>query len=130
MAILSRWTELKQLGLPVISIDARQRYSKCRSIRVNATMRPTTPASMQTGYSVRALLASQALLTKIKRDLGNQIRGLFKNIGLVGRAKFNVFAARTEKLIDIVPSWAAWLSPPLAFVSVLMDAASSTSGPF
>src|SRR6266403_3772660 len=73
---------------------------------------------------------SQALLTKIKRDLGNQIRGLFKNIGLVGRAKFNVFAARTEKLIDIVPSWAAWLSPPLAFVSVLMDAASSTSGPF
>ncbi len=88
-------------------------------------MRPTTPASMQTGYSVRALLASQALLTKIKRDLGNQIRGLFKNIGLVGRAKFNVFAARTEYRPEL-----GRLASPLAFVSVLMDAASSTSGPF
>ena len=43
-------------------------------------------------HSVRALLASRALLVKIKRDLENQIRGLLKNVGLViGRAKFNVF---------------------------------------
>src|SRR5262249_15078253 len=42
-------------------------------------------------HSVRALLASRALLVKIKRDLENQIRGLLKNVGLViGRAKFNV----------------------------------------
>src|SRR5262249_34333698 len=41
-------------------------------------------------HSVRALLASRALLVKIKRDLENQIRGLLKNVGLViGRAKFN-----------------------------------------
>ena len=52
-------------------------------------------------HSVRALLASRALLVKIKRDLENQIRGLLKNIGLViGRAKFNVFAARAEELIE------------------------------
>ena len=39
-------------------------------------------------HSVRALLASRALLVKIKRDLENQIRGLLKNVGLViGRAK-------------------------------------------
>jgi transposase len=47
-------------------------------------------------HSVRALLASRALLVKIKRDLENQIRGLLKNVGLViGRAKFNVFAVRS-----------------------------------
>jgi transposase len=37
-------------------------------------------------HSVRALLASLALLVKIKRDLENQIRGLLKNLGLaIGR---------------------------------------------
>jgi hypothetical protein len=42
---------------------------------------------------VRALLASRALLVKIKRDLENDVRGLLKNLGLViGRAKFNIFA--------------------------------------
>jgi transposase len=41
---------------------------------------------------------------KIKRDLENQVRGLFKNLGLViGRAKFNVFAVRAEKLIANCP---------------------------
>ena len=53
-------------------------------------------------HSVRALLASRALLVKIKRDLENQIRGLLKNFGLViGRAKFNVFTVRTEELIEV-----------------------------
>jgi transposase len=51
-------------------------------------------------HSVRALLASRALLVKIKRDLENHVRGLLKNLGLViGRAKFNVFAMRAEELI-------------------------------
>ena len=55
-------------------------------------------------HSVRALLASRALLVKIKRDLENQIRGLLKNLGLViGRAKFNVFAVRAEELIEDRP---------------------------
>jgi transposase len=44
---------------------------------------------------------------KIKRDLENQIRGLLKNLGLViGRAKFNVFAARAEELIEDRPELA------------------------
>jgi transposase len=34
-------------------------------------------------HSVRALLASRALLVKIKRDLENQVRVLLKNLGLV-----------------------------------------------
>ncbi len=59
-------------------------------------------------HSVRALLASRALLVKIKRDLENHVRGLLKNLGLViGRAKFNVFAVRAEELIEGRPNW--WL---------------------
>ena len=34
-------------------------------------------------WSVRALLASRALLVKIKGDLENHVRGLLKNFGLV-----------------------------------------------
>jgi acyl-CoA synthetase (AMP-forming)/AMP-acid ligase II len=56
-------------------------------------------------HSVRALLASRALLVKIKRDLENHVRGLLKNLGLViGRAKFNVFAVRAEELIQGRPT--------------------------
>ena len=37
---------------------------------------------------VRAVLNSRALLVKIKRDLGDQVRGLLKNVGLViGKAQ-------------------------------------------
>ena len=65
-------------------------------------------------HSVRALLASRALLVKIKRDLENQIRGLLKNLGLVtGRAKFNVFAVRAEKLIENRPALIAAVRPLL-----------------
>jgi transposase len=65
-------------------------------------------------HSVRALLASRALLVKIKRDLENQIRGLLKNVGLViGRAKFNVFAVRAEELIEDRPELIAVVGPLL-----------------
>jgi len=65
-------------------------------------------------HSVRALLASRALLVKIKRDLENQIRGLLKNLGLViGRAKFNVFAVRAEELIEDRPELVVVVRPLL-----------------
>src|SRR5499433_1653222 len=99
------WTELKQLGLPVICIDARHAQAVLK-MQINKSDRNDAAGIariMQTGWfkevrvkdldshSVRALLASRALLVKIKRDLENQIRGLLKNVGLViGRAKFNV----------------------------------------
>ena len=51
-------------------------------------------------HAIKALLASRALLVKMKRDLENQIRGLLKNLGLViGRATFNTFAVRAEAII-------------------------------
>jgi hypothetical protein len=53
-------------------------------------------------HSVRALLASRALLVKIKRDLENHVRGLLKNLGLViGRAKFNL--RRASRGVDRGP---------------------------
>src|SRR3979490_1548449 len=65
-------------------------------------------------HMVRALLASRALLVKIKRDLENQVRGLFKNLGLViGRATFNVFAVRAEELIEDRPELVGAVRPLL-----------------
>ena len=65
-------------------------------------------------HAVRALLVSRALLVKIKRDLENQVRGLLKNLGLViGRAKVNVFAGRSTKLVQDRPELAASIGPLL-----------------
>ena len=65
-------------------------------------------------HAIKALLASRALLVKIKRDLENHIRGLLKNLGLIiGRAKFNVFSVRTEKLIEDRPELIAIVGPLL-----------------
>jgi transposase len=122
------WTELKRLGLPVICIDARHAKAVLK-MQINKSDRNDAVGIariMQTGWfkevrvkdldshAVRALLASRALLVKIKRDLENQVRGLLKNLGLViGRAKFNVFAVRAEELIEGRPELAAAVRPLL-----------------
>jgi transposase len=122
------WTELKQLGLPVICIDARHAKAVLK-MQINKSDRNDAAGIariMQTGWfkevrvkdldshSVRALLASRALLVKIKRDLENQVRGLLKNLGLViGRAKLNVFAVRAEELIEGRPELMAAVRPLL-----------------
>ena len=112
----SVWTELKRLGLPVICIDARHAKAVLKmqiKQKRPATMPSGSRASIRTGWfkevhvkdidshSVRALLASRALLVKIKRDLENHVRGLLKNLGLViDSTRFNVFAVRAEELIE------------------------------
>src|ERR1700738_4372496 len=122
------WTELNRLGLPVICIDARHAKAVLK-MQINKSDRNDAAGIariMQTGWvkevrvkdldshSVRALLASRALLVKIKRDLENQIRGLLKNFGLViGRAKFNVFTVRAEELIADCPELIAVVGPLL-----------------
>jgi transposase len=122
------WTELKRLGLPVICIDARHAKAVLK-MQINKSDRNDAigiARIMQTGWfkevhvkdidshSVRALLASRALLVKIKRDLENQVRGLFKNLGLViGRGTFNVFAVRAEELIEDRPELVAAVRPLL-----------------
>jgi transposase len=82
------WTELKRLGLPVICIDARHAKAVLK-MQINKSDRNDAigiARIMQTGWfkevhvkdidshSVRALLASRALLVKIKRDLENHVR--------------------------------------------------------
>ena len=121
------WTELKLLGLPVICIDARHAKAVLKmQIKSDRNDAIGIARIMQTGWfkevhvkdidshSVRALLASRALLVKIKRDLENHVRGLLKNLGLViGRAKFNVFAVRAEELIEGRPELIAAIRPLL-----------------
>jgi transposase len=122
------WTELKRLGLPVICIDARHARAVLK-MQINKSDRNDAAGIariMQTGWfkevrvkdldshSVRALLASRALLVKIKRDLENQVRGILKNVGLViGQAKFNVFTVRAEGLIENRPELIAAVRPLL-----------------
>lgn len=122
------WTELKRLGLPVICIDARHAKAVLK-MQINKSDRNDAAGIariMQTGWfrevrvkdldshALKALLASRALLVKIKRDLENQVRGLLKNLGLViGRATFNVFAARAEELIADRPQMVAAIRPLL-----------------
>ncbi len=108
------WTELHALGLPVICIDARHAKAAL-SMQINKSDRNDAHGVariMQCGWyrevrvkslgshGVRAVLNSRALLVRIKRDLGNQVRGLLKNVGLViGKAQGNVFTARVEELV-------------------------------
>jgi transposase len=126
------WTELRRLGLPMICIDARHAKAVLK-MQINKSDRNDAAGIariMQTGWfkevrvkgldshSVRALLASRALLVKVKRDLENQVRGLLKNLGLViGRGKFDVFAARAKELIENRPELVAAARDPLCAIS-------------
>ncbi len=108
------WHELRALGLPVICIDARHAKAAL-SMQINKSDRNDAAGIariMQAGWyktvevksvachEVRALLNSRALLVKIKRDLGNQIRGLLKNLGLIiGKAQGNAFSRRVAELV-------------------------------
>ena len=110
------WSELKRLGMPVICIDARHAKAVLK-MQINKSDRNDAVGIariMQTRWfkevrvkdldchAVKALLTSRALLVKVKRDLENQIRGLLKNLGrVIGRAKFNGFAARAAELIEL-----------------------------
>src|SRR6202162_628280 len=112
------WTELKRLNLPVICIDARHAKAVLK-MQINKSDRNDAAGIariMQTGWfrevrvkdldshAVKALLASRALLVKIKRDVENQVRGLLKNLGLViGRAKMNVFAVAAGEVLQNRP---------------------------
>jgi transposase len=120
------WTELRRLGVPVICIDARHAKAVLK-MQINKSDRNDAVGIariMQTGWFkevrvkdldchvVKALLTSRTLLVKIKRDLENQIRGLLKNLGrVIGRAKYNGFAARAAELIEDCPELVAVVAP-------------------
>jgi transposase len=119
------WTELNKRGLPVICIDARHAKAALK-MQINKSDRNDAAGIariMQCGWykevrvkdldshAIRALLGSRALLVAMKRDLENQIRGLLKNFGLVGRAKMNTFTAKAIELIGGAPALAAAVEP-------------------
>ena len=122
------WTELNEMGLPIICIDARHAKAALK-MQINKSDRNDAVGIariMQTGWyrevrvkaldshAIKALLVSRAFLVKIKRDIENQIRGLLKNLGLViGRAKMNTFKARTQELIEDKPTLIAVVEPLL-----------------
>ena len=122
------WTELNEMGLPIICIDARHAKAVLK-MQINKSDRNDAVGIariMQCGWykevrvkdldshAIKALLVSRALLVKIKRDLENQIRGLLKNLGLViGRAKMNGFAVRAAELAEARPQLAAAVEPLL-----------------
>jgi transposase len=122
------WTELKQLGLPVICIDARHAKAALK-MQINKSDRndaigiarimqavwyKEVRVKSYDSHAIKALLTSRALLVKIKRDIENQIRGLLKNFGLViGRAKMNTFSLRAKDLLDDRPELAAAVEPLL-----------------
>jgi transposase len=101
------WTELKRLGLPVICIDARHAKAVLK-MQINKSDRNDAAGIariMQTGWFkevrvkdlnsyAKALLASRALLVKIKRDLEN-------------------FAVCAEGLIENRPELVAAIKPLL-----------------
>src|SRR6266700_1110405 len=100
------------------------RYSRCRSIRVTATMRPASPASCRPA-GLRRCASRTSIATRLgrcwragrcwsKSSVISRTRGLLKNVGLViGRAKFNVFAVRAEELIENRPELIAVVEPLL-----------------
>ena len=123
------WHELRALGLPVICIDARHAKAAL-SLQINKSDRNDAVGLariMQCGWykevqvksvachEIRSVLNSRALLVRIKRDLGNQIRGLLKNLGLViGKAQGNVFTRRVEELVAENPYLQQAVRPLLA----------------
>ncbi len=122
------WTEFNKMGLPITCIDARHAKAVLK-MQINKSDRNDAAGIariMQTGWyrevrvkgldshAIKGLLASRALLVKVKRDIENQIRGLLKNFGLViGRAKMNTFTRRAEELIEGQPMLAASVDPLL-----------------
>jgi transposase len=108
------WHELRDMGLPVICIDARHAKAAL-SLQINKSDRNDAAGLariMQAGWyrevrvkslpchAVRAVLNSRAQLVKMKCDLENQIRGLLKNLGLmIGKPSDKLFGQRVEELV-------------------------------
>jgi len=123
------WRELNGLGLPVICIDARH-ANAALSMQLNKSDRNDAlglARIMQTGWfrrvqiksdeshKIRGLLNARALLVAMRRDLENQIRGLFKTFGLViGRANGGVFLKRALLVCAEAPELEVIASPLLA----------------
>ena len=107
------WHRLRELGLPVVCIDARHAQAAL-SMQVNKTDPNDAHGLAQVvrvgwykevavkslgSHRLRTLLTSRAQLVNMRRDLGSKIRGLLKTFGLVvGKVGERAYEHRVREL--------------------------------
>jgi hypothetical protein len=112
------WHELKQLGLPVVCLDARH-ANAALACQINKTDRNDAFGLAQLvrmgwyreirvksygSHYVRAALRVRALLVRSRCDFENQVRGLLKIFGLrLGKTGRKGFAKRMAELLEKQP---------------------------
>ena len=109
------WNELRDLGLPVVCLDARHAHAGLKVMLAKTDRNDAAGIAQlvrtgrfrqlhikaESSHVVRAELATRTLLVRMRCDLGNQIRGVLKTFGLVvGKAPSRLVKRAHEIVAD------------------------------